>query len=487
MLTFFRITLIALPISIYGSSVAIAQFGHLEAIPAPAPPISSNSNQLSESSATERDTVEINYLLVLDQRLISGTRSLDDIQASNSLIYLTYRAVEDPNAVVGNSQLDLRLYDLSFDLVKEFALHESRTRQSAAAQCIKHLITSATNPNRPLVVGDKTTFEWLLDELVITYQQTCWDNLKLAVLGAASQSLKADLDSFIKASDEIRAAGATLKAKKVDLDGITLVNSQLDEFVEKVTSANLSNALRTHLTAKTDGILGKVAPVNSAQDLVNAYNLLNTDLQLVEQFLRFAEREELIRPIAKNPISALIKDVYKNKFQQFLLEQEVVAIEKTIAELKNDRGDEFLKRNALALLDFLTNAQQETDSKFVREVANGLSASASSALIKYFQSKAYDDAAALSAVTNGSFLEPGEIGARASAGDMPSATDSRTSGSRPGVSNTAPFDPALDPKKPSQFPESDYRGKRKPSTDPFPEDTQPPKKALGAAGATPAN
>jgi hypothetical protein len=488
MLTFVRIILIAIPISVYGNSVAVAQFGHLEAIPAPAPPISSEPNQLSESLATEGEAEELSYLQVRDQELINGTRSPDDIQASTSLIYLTCRAVEDPNSVAGNSQINPHLYEFTCDLVKEFALHESRTRQSAAAQCIKYLLTSASNPNRamPLIVGDNTVFKWVLDEFAITYQQTHWDNLKLAFLGAASESLKADLDSFIEASDDIDAAGAILRAKKIDLAGITLINFQLDEFLGKATSASLSVELRKDLSTKSGNLLEKYAKVDSAQDLVQAYNLMNTDLQLVEQFLCFAEREALTRSGDNRLIASVVKDFYKNKLLQFKLEQEVDAIKKKIAKLKDDRGDEILKRHALAVLDFLKSTQQGTDSKLVREVANGLSASASSALIKYFESKAYDDAAVILAVKSGSFLTPGEIGARMSAGDIPSATDGRTSGSRPGVSSTAPFDPAVDPKKPSQFPQSDYRGKRKPSTDPFPENSLPPKKAAGAAGATPA-
>ena len=486
MLSLCRLTLIVMLFTLYGGAVASAQ--PPEAVPAPAPSVSALPQQ-PEAAAPAK--VEIRYLPIVDQKLVDNARSLNDIQASSSLIFLTYRAIEAPDVVVGNSIPERHLYELTFDLVKEFSFYDSRTRQSAAAQCIKDLITSANNPDLPIptVVGGKSTFEWLLAELTLTYQQMRSDNTKLALLGAANESLKTELAAFDRANQNIAAAGATLKAKKADLAAITFQNSQLDAFLEKTTSANLSKALLKHLTEKVTGktgVLEKLAPVNSAQDLEHALNIVDFNLQLVEQFLRFAEREALIHPAEDRRISSLIKEVYINKLQQFKLEQEVEAIKKKITGLQEGRGDEILKRNALALIEFLSNTQHATSSRLVQEVANGLSASASSALIKYSESSAYDEAGAFLAVTSGSFLVPGAIGARTSAVDIPSATDSRTSGSRPGVANTAPFDPALDPKKPSQFPESDYRGKRKPSVDPFPENTQPPKKATGAAGATPA-
>jgi len=322
------------------------------------------------------------------------------------------------------------------------------------------------------------------------------ENTKLAFLGAADEALKADLASFNKANQDIATENTKLKEKQAELEAITLSNSQLEEFVKKeaekiATSMTRSETYLNKLDTNAATLIATLEKVDDAKDIERVYNTLTPDLQLIEQYLLIRDRTKAQQSLLKqqpndNRLSSVAKDLYKTKIDQFKREKEVAAITKNIEQLIGGRRDEILKRNALAVIEFLSDSQQATDTKMQCEVANGLYASASSALITYSRSRAFSAAGTLLAATSGSFLEPGAIGSRTSAVDIPSASSSRSSGSRPGVSNTAPFNPALDPKKPSQFPESDYRGKRKPRADPFTENTEPPKKAKGAAGATPA-
>jgi hypothetical protein len=353
--------------------------------------------------------------------LISTIGGSDSHQAAKALGYLTQFAVDHP-------KLDLN--DPSFTLTPETNVKpepKSNPLFDLALQTIIAELNRGPHPASPLLrrhaataavfvlVANADNTRAVLEAVETSFCRPSDDrqSIQLAILDGLIRRIMLDESKFILAPQNVEKAREAIR--KQITDQIAAIENTLKE-IEKTT--NRIEALRK--LSVTPGS----APMRAADVLIKRLDELLERLE--------AEQKEL-ESFQKN-LDAITDPSVSDAARERL---SVIA--------------DFVGRNSCC-------AQAGIASSLVQQIAVDINKLRRS----YDKINSYDKADGFFASVKPSSRAPDQlIGSATSASDRPGVSSRVTSGERPGVSITAPFDSQSSSKKPPLFPLTDDRGQRK--------------------------
>lgn len=357
--------------------------------------------------------------------LISTIGSPDSHRAAKALGYLAQFAVDHPKLDLlepsftltpetnvkpepkSNPLLDLALQTIMAELGHGALSETSQLRRDAAIAAVFVLVANANNTRA------------VLDAVESSFCQACDDrqSIQLAVLDGLIKRINLDENKFSSAPQNVEKAREAMR--KQITDQIATIENTLKE-IEKTT--NRIEALRKLSTAP--GSAPGSAPARAAEVLTKR----------LEELLKRLEAEQMNLESFQQELDAIPDPSVSDAARERL---SVIA--------------DFVRRNSCCV-------QAGIASSLVQQIVFVID----KLRRRYDKIESYNKADAFFASIKSSSKVPDQaIGAVASAADRPGGSSRFTSGERPGVSTTAPFDPQASSKKPPLFPVTDDRGQRK--------------------------
>lgn len=379
------------------------------------------------------------------------------IEASaRAIVYLAYLGVEffdtdfdEPVISISGNAPTTSILKKAIEVIRTNLYSNASAKRNAAINAVSYVLTS------------EDSVELLVDQIQGDFA-ICGkygNNLQLAILSQIKTLLESDKQAVDVAKQAVETKTVERKNKIAELKGKQAEIATNEETLQELTReiVTILPAKKMELNAEMQALAterdGTPMPTDDRKrEIEQQTKEIETKIARADaEMARLTEQRNIKLSESASLLSALA-----------LLSKQLEVIEVKVLDLKG-KLDGVFATAVMRLEEFekLVGGSNNIFSGILHSISQQTLDQFRKLRFAYAGISSYADADTFfaTAAATGTY-STSQPGARTSAADLPGVAD-RTVGERPGVSETAPFDPSLSPRARTVYPSTDDRGQRK--------------------------